>query len=137
MVKIAISWGGKLQGAEVNVVKCFVINAERFVRILHELVDGKGSVIGLNTAAEKVLNWELKNTHLDDRVRNLGTRDNGICAHHPIGVLLANFRDKEGTHTGTSATSEGVRDLEAYTASILEPTRDSKFIADATRLNSP
>ena len=61
MVKIAISWGGKLQGAEVNVVKCFVINAECFVRVLHKLVDGKGSVIGLNIAAEKMLSWELKN----------------------------------------------------------------------------
>jgi hypothetical protein len=80
MVKIAISWSGKLQGAEVNIIKCFVINAERFVRVLHELVNGKGSVIRLNTADEKMLNWGKKNTHLNDCVRNLGTGDNGICA---------------------------------------------------------
>ena len=113
MVKVAISWGGKLQGAEVDVVKCFVINAERFVGVLHELVNGKGGVIRLNIAVKYMLNWEMKNTHLNNCVRNLRTRDNGICAHHPIGVLLTNFRDKEGTHTGTSATTEGVGDLEA------------------------
>jgi hypothetical protein len=113
VVKVAISWSGELQGAEVDVVKCFVINAERFIRVLHELMNGKGGVIRLNTAIKDTLNWEIKNTHLNDCVRNLRTRDNGICAHHPIGVLFANFRDKEGTHTGTSATSEGVGDLEA------------------------
>ncbi len=28
----------------------------------------------------------------NDCVRNLGTRDNEICAHHAIGVLLSNIR---------------------------------------------
>jgi hypothetical protein len=47
MVKIAISRGGKLQGAEVNVVKRLVINAECFIRVFHKLVDGKRSIIRL------------------------------------------------------------------------------------------
>ncbi len=37
--------------------------------------------------------------------------DNEICAHHAIGVLLANFRNEEGTHASTSTTSEGVGTL--------------------------
>ena len=53
-----------------------------------------------------------KNAHLNDRVRNLGTGNNGIRAHHPVGVFLTNFRNKKGTHTGASTTSEGVSDLE-------------------------
>jgi hypothetical protein len=97
----------------MDVVKCFVVNTECFVRVLHELVDGKRSVIRLHIAAvEKMPNWEMKITHLNDCIRNLGTRNDGICAHHPIGVLLADFRNEESTHTGTSTTSEGVSDLE-------------------------
>jgi hypothetical protein len=112
VVKIAISRSGKLQGAEVDIVKCFVIDAKCFVRVLHELVNRKRSVIGLYIKVEKMPNWEIKITHLNDCVRNLGTRDNGICAHHAIGVFLANFRNEESTHAGTSTTSEGVGDLE-------------------------
>ena len=47
MVKIAISRGGKLQSAEVNIVKRLIINAECLIRIFHELVNGKRSIIGL------------------------------------------------------------------------------------------
>jgi hypothetical protein len=97
----------------MDIVKGLVVNAECFVRVLHELMNGKRSIIGLHKAAvEKMPNWEIKITHLNDCIRNLGTRDNGIRAHHPIGVLLANFRNEEGTHTGTSTTSEGVSNLE-------------------------
>src|SRR6266566_4698915 len=97
----------------MDIVKCLVVNAECFVRVLHELVNGKRSVIRLHIATvEKMPNREIKITHLNDCIRNLGTRDNGICTQHPIGVLLADLRNEEGTHSGTSTTSEGVSDLE-------------------------
>ncbi len=51
-------------------------------------------------------------THLNDGVGYLGTRNNGVRAHHPIGVLLTDFRDEECTHTGTSAATKGVCNLE-------------------------
>jgi hypothetical protein len=47
VIKIAISRGGKLQGAEVNVVKRLVINAKCLIRVFHELVDRKRSIIRL------------------------------------------------------------------------------------------
>ena len=50
VVKITICRSGKLQGAEVDIVKCLVFNAECFIRILHELVNEKRSVIRLHIA---------------------------------------------------------------------------------------
>jgi hypothetical protein len=48
-------------GAEVDIVKCLVVNTECFVRALHKLVNGKHSVIKLHIAAvEKTPNWEIK-----------------------------------------------------------------------------
>jgi hypothetical protein len=47
MVQIAIGRRSKLQSAEVNIVECLIVNAERLVRVLHELVDGKGGIIWL------------------------------------------------------------------------------------------
>jgi hypothetical protein len=38
----------------VDIVKGLVINAERFIRILHELVNGKSGVIRLNIVVEKM-----------------------------------------------------------------------------------
>lgn len=55
MIEIAVSWGCKLQGAEVDVIKCLIINAEGFIRILHELVNGKGSVVRLKQPIRKRL----------------------------------------------------------------------------------
>ena len=113
VVEVTICRSGKLQGAEMNIIKCLVVDAECFVRVLHELVNGKRSVIRLHIAAvEKMSNIMMNFAHLNDCIGNLGTRNDGICAHHPIGVLLADFRNKEGTHAGTSTTSEGVSDLE-------------------------
>ena len=43
----------------MDIVKGLVVNAECFVRVLHELVDGKRSVIRLHKAdVEKMPNWE-------------------------------------------------------------------------------
>ena len=47
---------------------------------------------------------------------NLGGGDDGVCAHHAIGEILADLRDQERTHTGTSTTTERVGDLEALKA---------------------
>ena len=112
MVKITISWSGKLQSAQVGDTKCLIFNAKCFIRVLHELVNRKHSIIGFN-----------------DCVRNLGTRDNEICADYAIGVLLVNFQNEKGTHASTSTTSEGVSDLETLegicTLLLLNNIKDS------------
>ena len=49
-----------------------------------------------------------------DSIGHLGTGHNGVRAHHPVGVFLANFGDKECTHTGSGSTTERVGDLETW-----------------------
>eukprot|EP00056_Hartaetosiga_gracilis_P009898 m.143826 g.143826 ORF g.143826 m.143826 type:complete len:306 (-) comp13216_c0_seq1:587-1504(-) len=48
VVKVTVCWGGELQGAEADIIKGFVINAECLVGILNKLVHGEGGVVGLN-----------------------------------------------------------------------------------------
>lgn len=50
--------------------------------------------------------------YLDDSIRDLGTRDDGVCAHHSVGILFSDLRDQKGTHTSTSSTTKRVGDLE-------------------------
>ena len=39
MVEVAVSGGCEFEGAEADVVKGLVVNAEGLVRVLHKLVD--------------------------------------------------------------------------------------------------
>ena len=47
VVQVVVVRVGELECAEVDVVKSLVINAERLVGVLNELVDGEGGVVGL------------------------------------------------------------------------------------------
>jgi hypothetical protein len=67
--------------------------------VLNKLVDGEGSVVGLNNG-----------------VRDLGRGDNGEGSHHTVRELLTDLGDQEGTHTGTGTTTQGVGDLETLEA---------------------
>ena len=49
------------------------------------------------------------------RNTDFGTGDDRERAHHPVGVLLPDFGDEEGTHTSTGSTSKRVGDLETCT----------------------
>jgi hypothetical protein len=49
MVKVTICRRGELERAEVNVVKGLVIDTERLVGVLDELVDRKRRVVGLES----------------------------------------------------------------------------------------
>jgi hypothetical protein len=99
MVEVSKSWGGELQSAEADVVKSLVVDAKHFVCVLNKLVDGQGGVVRLNNG-----------------VGNLGRRNDGEGAHDAVGVLFADLGDEEGAHTGTSATTERVGQLEALKA---------------------
>ena len=50
-----------------------------------------------------------RNTHL-------GGREDREGKHDPVGVLLADLGDEEGSHAGACAATEGVGDLEALEA---------------------
>lgn len=54
MVQIAIGRRSELQRAETDIVERFVIDAERFVGVFHQLMNGQGGIV-----------------RLDDSVRNL------------------------------------------------------------------
>ena len=82
MVKISIGWGGELEGSEADIIESFVINAHNLISVFDELMDGEGSVVGLN-----------------DCVRHLGRGDNGEGFHDSIGVFFSDLGDEEGSHT--------------------------------------
>ena len=45
MVKVTISWSGKFESAEANVIQGLVVNAIGLVGVLYKLMDGKGGVV--------------------------------------------------------------------------------------------
>ena len=48
MVEVSIGGGGQLQGPEADVVQGLVVDAERLVRVLDQLVHGEGGIVGLH-----------------------------------------------------------------------------------------
>ena len=99
VVEVAVRGVRQLQGAHADVVESLVVNAEGLVRVLNQLMDREGGVVGLH-----------------DGIRHLGGGDDGEGRHHAVGELLADLGDEEGTHTGTGTTTERVGDLEALEA---------------------
>ena len=99
VVQVTVRGVGQLQRAHADVVESLVVNAEGLVRVLDQLVDGQGGVVGL-----------------DNGVGDLGGRHDGESGHHTIGELLADLGDQQSTHTGTSTTTERVGDLETLEA---------------------
>ena len=45
MIKITISWSGKLKSSEADIVESFVINNHDFISILNKLMNRKSSII--------------------------------------------------------------------------------------------
>ena len=99
MVKITIGWGGELEGSEADIVKSLVINAHNLIGVLDELMDRESGVVWLN-----------------DGIRHLGGWHDGESGHDSVWVLFSDLGDEEGSHTGSSTTSEGVGNLETLKA---------------------
>ena len=96
VVEIAVGGGGELQCPEADIVESLVIDTEGLIRVLDELMNGKGGVVGL-----------------DDGIGNLRRGDDRESGHHTVGVFFPDLRDEEGTHTGTGTTTQRVGNLEA------------------------
>merc|ERR1711981_1163772 len=99
MVQISVGWGGELEGSEANIVEGLVVNAHDIIGVLDELMDREGSVV-----------W------LDNGIGHLGGWHNGVGDHLSVWVFFSDLGDKEGSHTGSSTTTEGVGDLESLKA---------------------
>eukprot|EP00962_Isochrysis_galbana_P009216 scaffold2575_cov101-Isochrysis_galbana.AAC.1 len=96
MVEVTEGRGGEFERAEADVVERLVVDEERLVRVLHQLVNGEHAVV-----------------RLDDGVRHLGRREDRVRAHDAIGVLLADLGDEQGAHAGAGAAAKRVRQCEA------------------------
>jgi hypothetical protein len=99
MVEITVGWGGKLKSSETDIVEGFVINDLDFVSIFDQLMDGKGGVIRFNDSIGDFGGWEDRESF-----------------HNSVWVFFSDLGDKEGTHSRTSTTTEGVGDLETLEA---------------------
>lgn len=99
VVEVAVGGVGQLQSAHADVVQGLVVNAEGLIRVLDQLVNRQGSVVGL-----------------DDGVGDLRRWHDGEGSHHAVGELLADLRDEQSTHTSTGTTTQRVGDLEALKA---------------------
>merc|ERR1712157_269308 len=53
---------------------------------------------------------------LDDGIRHLRGRNDGVRAHDSVRVLLTGLGDQKCSHTGSGTTTEGVDELEALKA---------------------
>merc|ERR1712151_170232 len=53
---------------------------------------------------------------LDDGVRHLGGWHDGVGDHLSVWVLFSDLGDEEGSHSGSSTTTEGVGNLESLKA---------------------
>merc|ERR1712195_150611 len=97
MVEITVGGGGELEGPEADIVEGLVVDAHNLIGVLNELMHGEGGVVGLN-----------------DGVGDLGGWHDGEGAHNSVGVLLTDLGDKEGSHSGSGTTTEGVGDLNPW-----------------------
>ncbi len=99
MVEITVGGGSELEGSEADVVEGFVVDNLDLIGVLDQLMDGEGSVVGL-----------------DDGVGDFRRGEHGEGAHDSVGVFFSDLRDQKGSHSGASATTERVGDLEALEA---------------------
>jgi len=109
VVQVTVSGVSKLQGAEANIVKSFVIKSVTLVGVLNKLVDGESGVV-----------------RFDDSVGNLGGGNNTVCADDTVRVFFLDLGDKKSSHTGSGTSSHGVGDLET-----LKDVAVFGFLADA------
>lgn len=86
----------KLQGAETNVVECFVVQNHTFVSILDELMHRESGIIRFH-----------------DCIRNFWRWENGESKHHAIRVLLSDLGYEEGSHARASSSSQRMADLKS------------------------
>merc|ERR1719453_1124456 len=99
VVEVTVCWCCELQGPEANVIQGLVIEEETFVRVLHELVERKDSVV-----------W------FDDCIGHFWRWNDRECLHDTVWVFFTDFRDKQCTHACTGTTTKRVHQLETLKA---------------------
>ena len=99
VVQVTVGGGGQFEGSEADIVQGFVVDDHTFVGVFDQLMDRQGGVVRFH-----------------DSVRDLGGGDHGESFHDSIGVFFSDLGDQEGSHTGTSTTTQRVGSLESLEA---------------------
>jgi len=99
MIQITICWGGEFKGSETDIIKGFIIDNLYFISIFNKLMYWKSSIIWFNNGIGDFWGWEY-----------------GESFHNSIWIFFSDFRDKEGSHSGSGTTTEWVGDLETLKA---------------------
>lgn len=124
VVEVSVGRLLELQRSEADVVQSLIVDTERLVRVLHQLVDGERGVVGFN---DRVGNLEASGDRAVVSVKSsttwtnlngtyLGRRENRERRHHSVGVFLSDLGDQERSHSGSGSSSEGMGDLETLEA---------------------
>ncbi len=95
VVQVTIRRRRQLQRPEADVVKSLVVDTERLVRVLHQLVHRQGAVVRLH-----------------DGIGNLRRGNDGERVHDAVWILFSDFGDQQRAHPGPSSSAERVRHLE-------------------------
>merc|ERR1719240_1208142 len=99
VVEVTISRRCQLQCAEADVVQGLIVQKEALVCILDKLVEGKDCVVGFYHC-----------------VGDFGRRNHRERLHNAVWILLTDLGDEKSSHASTSATTEGVAQLESLQA---------------------
>ena len=77
VVEVPIGGCGQFECAEADVVEGLVVDAVGLVSVLDQLMDREGGIVGLNHC-----------------IRDFGGRDNAVCVHNSVWILLSDLRDQ-------------------------------------------
>ena len=58
MIQVTIGRGGQLKCTEAYVIQSFVVNAEALIRVLNQLVDGEGCIVGLYYSIRDLIKYK-------------------------------------------------------------------------------
>lgn len=60
VVQVTVAGGSELQGAEADIVQSLVIDTEGLVRVLDQLVNGEGGIVGLDDGVRDLRVVEIR-----------------------------------------------------------------------------
>mmetsp|Transcript_9909 Transcript_9909/g.24689 ORF Transcript_9909/g.24689 Transcript_9909/m.24689 type:complete len:545 (-) Transcript_9909:49-1683(-) len=118
IVQVAERWVGHLECLVADVVQGLVVDHHDLVRVLDQLVDGQGGVVGLH-----------------DDVGHLWGREDWVGDHDAVRVLLPQLGEQKRAHAGPGAASDGVAELKTLQAvAVLDLLpRDIEGLVDELR----
>ena len=99
MVEVRVGGTAEFEGPQADFVQRLVVDAERRVGEVDQLLDGEQDVV-----------------RPDDGVLHLGRRHDRVRVDDAVGVLLADHRQQQRTHARAGATAQRVGHLEALQA---------------------